>query len=221
MAGGIDLNGAILDESAERNVTRLTHLTSQSLGRRPLNNSATVGFFNRIINENWRIWRIDSNIFVCTIFAYRKVFSTDPRAPRLDKAEPRFGVDLLRLTRRCRGIDKYVSSRAQLTIDDVHCLSVLFSDHPASVKRLSELANVSSTRASKILKDLEQRGYVSRTPDAVDRRKERVLLTETGSLKVQRILSFYAEIGSELMTSWRPELAQDFSWLLETINQAR
>jgi DNA-binding MarR family transcriptional regulator len=103
----------------------------------------------------------------------------------------------------------------------VHCLSVLFSDHPASVKRLSELANVSSTRASKILKDLEQRGYVSRTPDAVDRRKERVLLTETGSLKVQRILSFYAEIGSELMTSWRPELAQDFSWLLETINQAR
>lgn len=135
--------------------------------------------------------------------------------------EPRFGAELLRLTRRCRGIDKYVSSRAQLTIDELHCLSVLFSEHPSSVKRLSELINVSTTRASKILKDLEQRGYVSRTPDAEDRRKEQVLLTETGSMTVQRILSFYTEIGSELLTSWRHELAQDFSWLLQSVNQAK
>jgi len=139
----------------------------------------------------------------------------------VETTEPRFGVELLRLTRRCRGIDKYVSSRAQLTIDELHCLSVLLSEHPSSVKRLSELINVSTTRASKILKDLEQRGYVSRTPVAEDRRKEQVLLTETGSSTVQRILSFYAEIGNELLTNWRQELAQDFSWLVETVHQAQ
>ena len=139
----------------------------------------------------------------------------------METTEPRFGVELLRLTRRCRGIDKYVSSRAQLTIDELHCLSVLLSEHPSSVKRLSELINVSTTRASKILKDLEQRGYVSRTPVAEDRRKEQVLLTETGSSTVQRILSFYAEIGNELLTNWRQELAQDFSWLVETVHQAQ
>ena len=139
----------------------------------------------------------------------------------VEGTEPRFGAELLRLTRRCRGIDKYVSSRAQLTIDELHCLSVLFSEHPSSVKRLSELINVSTTRASKILKDLEQRGYVSRTPDAEDRRKEQVLLTETGSLTVRRILSFYTEVGSELLTSWQHELAQDFSWLLKTVHQAK
>ena len=139
----------------------------------------------------------------------------------METTEPRFGVELLRLTRRCRGIDKYVSSRAQLTIDELHCLSVLFSEHPSSVKRLSELINVSTTRASKILKDLEQRGYISRTPVAEDRRKEQVLLTETGSSTVQRILSFYAEVGSELLKSWRHELAQDFSWLVETVHQAQ
>ena len=139
----------------------------------------------------------------------------------MEETEPRFGAELLRLTRRCRGIDKYVSSRAQLTIDELHCLSVLFSEHPSTVKRLSELINVSTTRASKILKDLEQLGYVSRTQDAEDRRKEQVLLTETGSLTVERILSFYTEIGSELRTSWQHELAQDFSWLLQTVNQAK
>ena len=139
----------------------------------------------------------------------------------VEGTEPRFGAELLRLTRRCRGIDKYVSSRAQLTIDELHCLSVLFSEHPSSVKRLSELINVSTTRTSKILKDLEQRGYVSRNPDAEDRRKEQVLLTETGSLTVNKILSFYTEIGSELITSWQQELAQDFSWLLQTVSQSK
>lgn len=139
----------------------------------------------------------------------------------MEETEPRFGSDLLKLTRRCRGIDKYVSSRAQLTIDELHCLSVLFSERPASVKRLSELINVSTTRASKILKDLEQRGLVSRTPDADDRRKEQVLLTEAGSATVKRIISFYTEIGSELLTSWRQELAQDFSWLLQGVHQTK
>jgi len=137
----------------------------------------------------------------------------------VEGSEPRFGAELLRLTRRCRGIDKYVSSRAQLTVDELHCLSVLFSEHPSSVKRLSELINISTTRASKLLKDLEQRGYVSRTPVAEDRRKERVLLTETGALAVQRILSFYTEIGGEMLTNWREELAQDFSWLVEIVHQ--
>jgi DNA-binding MarR family transcriptional regulator len=89
------------------------------------------------------------------------------------------------------------------------------------VKRLSELINVSTTRASKILKDLEQRGYLSRTPDSEDRRKEQVLLTETGAMTVQKILSFYTEIGSELLTSWRHELAQDFSWLLQSVHQPK
>jgi DNA-binding MarR family transcriptional regulator len=139
----------------------------------------------------------------------------------VEVTESRLGVQLLKLTRRCRGIDKYVSSRAQLTIDELHCLNVLFTEHPSSVKRLSELINVSITRVSKILKDLEQRGLVTRTPDAEDRRKEQVLLTENGSQAVAQIHSFYAEIGSELVTSWRKEFAQDFSWLLQNARQTK
>jgi len=133
----------------------------------------------------------------------------------------RFGVELLRLTRRCRGIDKYVSSRAELTVDEMHCLSVLYSDHPPSVKRLSELINVSSTRSSKLLKDLEEREFVPRTLDADDRRKEQVVLTDRGVKAVETIVSLYSEIGSELLTSWRSELAADFSWLLQVVAQTK
>jgi len=135
--------------------------------------------------------------------------------------EPKFGVELFRLTRRCRGIDKYVSVRAALSIDEMHCLGVLFSDRPSSVKRLSELINVGSTRASKILKELETRGYVSRTLDSADRRKELVVLTEAGERAVRRITSLYAEIGSELLTGWRSELAADFAWLFHGVGEPK
>lgn len=135
--------------------------------------------------------------------------------------EPSFGAGLLRLTRRCRGIDKYVAVRAALTIDEVHCLGVLLSDRPSSVKRLSELINVASTRASKILKDLEARGYVSRTSDSADHRKELVMLTDAGERAVTHVTALYAEIGSELLTSWRSELAADFSWLLQSVAEPK
>jgi DNA-binding MarR family transcriptional regulator len=89
------------------------------------------------------------------------------------------------------------------------------------VKRLSELINVASTRASKILKDLEARGYVSRTSDSADHRKELVMLTDAGERAVTHVTALYAEIGSELLTSWRSELAADFSWLLQSVAEPK
>jgi DNA-binding MarR family transcriptional regulator len=102
----------------------------------------------------------------------------------------------------------------------MHCLLALFSEHPPSVKRLSELINVSATRASKILRGLEQRGFVTRTMHAADHRREQVMLTEAGTKAAQGILSMFAEVGSELLGSWRKELATDFSWLLRTVGHS-
>jgi DNA-binding MarR family transcriptional regulator len=140
---------------------------------------------------------------------------------RVELSESKFALQLLRLTRRCRGIDKYVSSSAGFTVDEMHCLSALFSEHPSSVKRLSELINVSPTRASKILTGLEQRGFVSRTIDSEDHRIEQVILTGAGAKAVQGILSLFTEVGSELLGSWRKELAADFSWLAQTVAQVK
>ncbi len=100
-----------------------------------------------------------------------------------------------------------------MTIDEMHCLCALFSERPPSVSRLSELINVSPTRASKILKDLEQNGLVSRRADAADRRREQVALTESGGQAAVRILSLFQEVGTELLGGWRPELPTEFAWI--------
>jgi DNA-binding MarR family transcriptional regulator len=131
--------------------------------------------------------------------------------------DSKLAVELLRLTRRCRGIDKYVSSSAGMTIDEMHCLSALFADHPSSVTRLCELITVPPTRASKLLKGLEQRGFVTRTQHAADRRREEIVLTNSGTQAAQAILSLFAEVGTELLGPWRKEIAADFSWLLRSV----
>jgi MarR family 2-MHQ and catechol resistance regulon transcriptional repressor len=134
--------------------------------------------------------------------------------------DPKLGVELIRLTRRCRGIDKHVSANAGLSIDEVHCLSVLFVESPSSVRTLSDLINVTPTRASKILRELEERGLLSRTIDVSDRRKENVILTEEGKKAVEQLLSLYNEIAAKVLPKWSNEVALDFSQLFQTVSNS-
>jgi DNA-binding MarR family transcriptional regulator len=134
----------------------------------------------------------------------------------VELTESKFALELLRLTRRCRSIDKYVAASSGFSVDEMHCVIALFTDRPSSVTRLSELINVSTTRASKILKSLEQRGLVTRTLDPEDHRKELVILTAPGEKAVAGVSILVAEVGSELLGNWHRESGADFSWLLQT-----
>ncbi len=108
------------------------------------------------------------------------------------------GVDLFRQIKRCREIDKHLSERAQLTIDEMHCLAVIYLDKPSCVKFLSELLGTTAARTSKILLSLERRGCVTRNVDSADHRKEQILLTDSGTSWAEHILNLYTEIGMKL-----------------------
>ena len=108
------------------------------------------------------------------------------------------GVDLLRQIIRCREIDKHLSERADLTIDEMHCLGVIYLDNPPCVKNLSEILGTSAARTSKILLSLERRGSVTRVVDSADHRKEQVVLTPKGRELAESILSLYTEIGTSI-----------------------
>ena len=138
----------------------------------------------------------------------------------MERTETEFAAELLRLTGRCRGIDKRVSASVGLSIDEVHCLGVLFSEKPSSVKMLGELINVSPTRTSKILRDLEERGFLSRTLDVSDHRKEHVMLTEEGKRAVEKLLSLYSDIGSKVLASGPSEFASGVSRLLQDFSHS-
>jgi DNA-binding MarR family transcriptional regulator len=163
---------------------------------------------------------------ICAIVAFAQYLHGSqrmilPYAWCVEHTESKFALELLRLTRQCRGIDKYVAASAGLSVDEMHCVIALFTERPSSVTRLSELINVSPTRASKILKSLGQRGLVTRTLDPEDHRREVVILTPAGERGAGGIFSLVAEVGSELLGNWHRDLGANFSWLLETAARAR
>ena len=108
------------------------------------------------------------------------------------------GIDLFRQIKKCREIDKHLSEKANLTIDEMHCLAVIYLDKPPCVKFLSELLGTTAARTSKILLSLEKRGSVTRNVDSADHRKEQIVLTQTGNELAESILNLYTEISSKL-----------------------
>jgi DNA-binding MarR family transcriptional regulator len=115
------------------------------------------------------------------------------------------GAELLALTLLCRKIDRQLASSTSLPVDEFHCLTMLYLERPACVKKLNELLGLSATRTSKILRTLERRGYVVRSLHLQDRRMEQVTLTEEGQRAAENVLSASGETVRQLVVSHADE----------------
>jgi DNA-binding MarR family transcriptional regulator len=85
---------------------------------------------------------------------------------------------------------KKVAELADMSAEEVLCLYVLQEHHPENVKALSRHLGVRSSRMSKILFSLEERGFVIRSISIVDHRMEEVTLTPRGTDRMAKILAF-------------------------------
>ena len=113
---------------------------------------------------------------------------------RLDVAS-----EMLRLSLLCRKADRMIAQSVGLSVDEMHCLNLLNSEKPTCVKKLVDLLGVSSTRTSKILRSLEQQGFVTRSILESDRRMEQISLTTEGLEVTRKLLALSSEIGSQII----------------------
>jgi len=84
---------------------------------------------------------------------------------------------------------KKVAELADMSAEEVLCLFVLQEHHPENVKALSRHLGVRSSRMSKILYSLEERGFVTRSISIVDHRMEEVTLTPRGTDRMAKVLA--------------------------------
>ena len=124
----------------------------------------------------------------------------------MDLIESKTGVEFMRLTLRCRELDRRLASKFGLAVDEIHCLFELVADEIPCVKSLSEVLGVSSSRTSRILKNLELRGLVQRAIKTEDRRKEEVSLTAEGRSLAESILIDSVQIGTKLFGEGVPTM---------------
>lgn len=92
---------------------------------------------------------------------------------------------------------KKVAELADMSAEEVLCLFVLQEHHPENVKALSRHLGVRSSRMSKILFTLEERGFVIRSISVVDHRMEEVTLSPRGTDRMAKVLA----IGRTLAVS--------------------
>jgi len=116
------------------------------------------------------------------------------------------GARLFRSIMQLRDIDRQLSGKAGLAVDEMHCLAIIFLERPSCVKHLSGLLDTNATRTSKILSSLENRHLVTPSLDPLDHRKEHVNLTETGFQVAEKILTMYHTIASHIRDGWPFEL---------------
>jgi DNA-binding MarR family transcriptional regulator len=111
------------------------------------------------------------------------------------------GSDLLRVSLLFHKAAKQVAQSVGLTIDEAHCLNLLRVERIWCVKKLRELVGLTPTRTSKLLRSLEEEGFVSRSLSSEDRRMELVSLTEKGAQMAERIFTISDDVGKQLFGS--------------------
>ncbi len=124
---------------------------------------------------------------------------------------PGRGRMLLELLLSFGHVQKSLARTAGLSIEALQCVSLLHTAQPGSVKRLSSLLGVDGSKTSKILRTLEDKGYISRKLSLADRRVEEVSLTPMGLNAVESLLRALSDMGARLPLPHGPECEPCFS----------
>jgi len=113
------------------------------------------------------------------------------------------------------GFDDEVGRRLELNGSDLRCLDWL-TERALSTGDLAALTGLSGAATTALLDRLEQKGYVRRVRDAVDRRKVVVELTPDGAAKVGELYGPLAREGARLLSPFTDaELEKMRAFLLQ------
>ncbi len=126
----------------------------------------------------------------------------------MEPYQPEQSGDIVGLLLKCHLLEKELAASSRLSVDECHVISQLYLKAPHCVKSLRELLGLDPTRLSKLLHDLEEHGYLTRSLDAVDKRKERLTLTAEGIAVARNLLASSARLAAQLAGSVTEEIAR-------------
>jgi len=127
------------------------------------------------------------------------------------------GATFLQLIFRIHEIEKQLSEKEGLTIDEMRCLMTVFLSRPSCVSDLNSMLEIEPTRTSKVLNSLQQQGFIRREMDTYDHRKSRIEISESGRVKSEKILLLSNEFFRNNFSSMPEEMLFRLDSLLHNI----
>lgn len=106
--------------------------------------------------------------------------------------------ELLTLARVCHKLEVSLSRASGLSVHAVLCLILLYVEKPDCVGKLAELLGIGGPSTSKLLRSLDRRGYITRSLDPLDRRRELITLTPSGLVAAKEALAEAERLTQEI-----------------------
>lgn len=97
-------------------------------------------------------------------------------------------------------------------------LARLINEGPARITELATWLDVDKSTVTPQAAALEELGYVSRRPDASDRRAHQLVVTTAGKRAFAQSISKAQAVFSELLGSWTDDELDTFSYFIGKLN---
>lgn len=108
----------------------------------------------------------------------------------------------------CQEKEERFAKRIGLTRSEFRCLRFFGNEKKINIKTLVERMNVSGSRLTRVLDDLERKGFIKRSFDLKDRRSITIVLTKNGEKLITKMDDSYIQIHEEIMADIPKELRE-------------
>jgi DNA-binding MarR family transcriptional regulator len=107
-----------------------------------------------------------------------------------------------------------------LTASEINTLANLADDRGRTVRQLSLDTGTRGTTLTGVLDRLERRGYLTREPNAADRRSFRIALTESGRGVARRVREAVADVERTALAGVSPRQLDGYRAVLAALQEA-
>jgi DNA-binding MarR family transcriptional regulator len=121
----------------------------------------------------------------------------------------------------CNRMVTAVRKPYDLSVSEFHALLTIQTRHPSCVSSLTEWMEMDKTRMSKVLRSLQDRGFIERTTDVSDHRIDHIHLTAPGVELANVLLSKLEEAGKVLLRDTPAPERLAFAHFLELSGNVR
>ena len=108
-------------------------------------------------------------------------------------------VEIIRLGFWNHRVQIVLAREVKLPVYQLECVLLLHLDHPDSAGSLADKLGIHKSSLSKLLSMLQERGLIERALGDIDRRTERLTLTDAGIVLAEQVLSRAEEIAIALL----------------------
>lgn len=93
----------------------------------------------------------------------------------------------------------------EISVGEEPYYMALIQNNGVTQDELTKLVKVDKAATARMVKSLEQKGYITRETDPKDKRNKRIYLTETGKLKYEPFANALRQFNQELTSEWTEE----------------